>query len=131
MRCAIVAVDTKAYSADKRYTYLLPDGLEAQPGSRVLVPFGRGNRQVQGLILELSDCTDPAGLKAVLSVTDPEPLIDRNLLEIISFLKEHTFCTYFDAVRAVLPAGCRVKNYRSSTSSPARPKTHFCAHLTV
>lgn len=109
MRCAIVAVDTKAYSADKRYTYLLPDGLQAQPGSRVLVPFGRGNRQVQGLILELADCADPAGLKEVLSVTDPDPLIDRNLLEVISFLKEHTFCTYFDAVRAVLPAGCRVK----------------------
>ena len=50
-----VAVSSATYAIDKPYTYLLPESLQqrAQPGMRVMIPFGAGNRRVEGLILDL------------------------------------------------------------------------------
>ena len=47
-----VAVSAAPYSIDKPYSYLVPESLAAAvPGVRVMVPFGRGNKESEGLIL--------------------------------------------------------------------------------
>ena len=50
---AKVAVQAAPYAIDKVYDYLLPQDMAAQVGCRVLVPFGRGNRSSEALILSL------------------------------------------------------------------------------
>lgn len=101
-----IAVDQASLSYDKLYTYLWPDALgEPRVGLRVLVPFGGGNRRRQGIVLEVFSGTTGAGYKSVLEAVDTEPLLNEELLSLAKFMQERTFCTLFDAVRAILPTG--------------------------
>ena len=101
-----IAVDQAAFSFDKLYSYLWPVDLdEPQVGVRVLVPFGGGNRTRQGLVMECTTQEDTAGLKTVASVMDAQPLLTPEMVSLARFMQERTFCTLFDAVRAMLPTG--------------------------
>lgn len=101
-----IAVAETSLSYDKPYTYLWPSSLgEPQVGIRVLVPFGGGNRYRQGLVLEIFSGVAGAGYKSVAEAIDAEPLLDGELLAVAQFMQERTFCTLFDAVRAMLPTG--------------------------
>ncbi len=101
-----IAVDQAAFSFDKLYSYLWPAELgEPQVGVRVLVPFGGGNRTRQGLVMECAVQKDTAGLKSVASVMDAHPLLTPEMVSLARFMQERTFCTLFDAVRAMLPTG--------------------------
>lgn len=101
---AKIAVSAAIFAIDKPYDYLVPAELLLQPGQRVLVPFGRSNKQTEGIVLSLEDRERP-GLKSVLQALDPEPLLDEKMLHLAAFLRERYFCTFYDAVKAILPAG--------------------------
>ena len=101
---AQIAVSAATYAIDKPYSYLASPEMELQPGSRVLVPFGRGNRQSEGVVLAVEPGSRE-GLKSVLEVLDEQPLIDDRMLRLAAFMRERYFCTFFEAIRAMLPAG--------------------------
>lgn len=107
---AQIAVEHAAYAYDKPYTYLLPPDLvgEVQPGCRVTVPFGGGNRRRTGLVLELGLAAERGKLKPITAVLDREPLLDDEGMMLLRYLHENTFCTWFDALRPLLPAGAGV-----------------------
>lgn len=116
---ARVAVENTVFSFDKEFSYAVPDALRAvcKAGMRVLVPFGRGNRKRQGIITEIvTEETD--GLKEILSLTDSKPVLSPDMLKVAFFMKEHYFCTLYDAVKTMLPAGI---NYRVTTVYGANP----------
>ena len=102
-----MAVDKAAYHFDKLYSYAIPVEFAAvlQPGMRVLVPFGGGNRKRQGIVLDRKPVQSLEKLKPVVSLLDSEPILSPELLRLVSFLKETTFCSYFDAVKTILPGG--------------------------
>lgn len=107
---AFVAVEGLAYHFDAPYSYKIPRELEetALAGCRVMVPFGNGNRKKQGLILSvkpLLECTNSTKLKSIYSVLDETPLFTDEMLELVTWLKENTFCTLFEAAKTMLPAG--------------------------
>lgn len=106
-----VAVDQTVFHYDKPFDYLLPFDMEekGQVGCRVLVPFGRGNRKRQGIILERNVTTDFEKLKPIASVFDDEPVLSDEMLKLVGWIREHTFCTYYDAVRLMLPAGINMR----------------------
>ena len=107
---AKIAVDGLVYAIDKPYSYELPEAFHAaQPGCRVSVPFGSGNRLREGMILALEAGTDPS-LKAVQSLMDPEPVLSERMLRIAAFVRERYFCSFYDAIRAMLPAGLWLKS---------------------
>ena len=105
---AKVAVSSAAYSFDTEYSYAVPSTFSdaAKPGCRVIVPFGKGNRRRIGFITRLyeRDSYNP-DLKLMHSVIDKEPLINDEMIKIIFWLKENTFCTFFEAYKCVVPAG--------------------------
>lgn len=109
---AKVAVDQTLYHFDKPFDYLVPQEYaeQAQPGCRALVPFGGGDRKRQGLILavEKSPCA-PEKIKPILSVMDSAPLLSGEMLQMVPWLKETTYCTLYDAVRLMLPVGVNYK----------------------
>lgn len=114
MRNALVAkvvVDQTAFHFDKPYDYLVPPALTEKiaAGSRVLVPFGKGNRKRQGIVLELSDTSDYEKVKPVAALLDARPLLNTEMLKLGAWLKEHTFCTYFDALKCLLPVGINLR----------------------
>lgn len=124
---ADIAVEGVAYHFDAPYSYLISEALRrsARPGCRVMVPFGRGNRKRQGLILRVrdaSDLDDVKGLKTVADVVDKEPLFSEEMLALVSWLKETTFCTLYEAAKTMLPAGIGLKyvvSYMADTASSA------------
>lgn len=107
MTYAKIAVAAAVYAIDKPYDYLVPESLEeaCKPGVRVVVPFGNGNRRSEGFVLSISDKTEADKLKAVESVLDTEPVMDKTMIRMAAFIRQRYFCTYFDAVQAMLPAG--------------------------
>ena len=111
---ARVAVEKAAYSFDKEFSYLVPDAFAAccVVGKRVLVPFGRGNSRRQGIVTELAGSENTEGFKELLSVLDDEPVMSEKMLGVARFMKDHYFCTLYDAVKTMLPAGI---NYRVTT----------------
>lgn len=122
---AKVYVDKTVYAIDKPYDYLVPPELEGtlQPGCRVLVPFGGGNKKVQGLVWALSEETASRRLKPVLAQLDSAPFVTKEQFHIISYLVRNTFCTGYEAVRAVLPAGSQVDVVEIySLSGPLEPE---------
>ncbi|MCI8398789.1 MAG: primosomal protein N' [Oscillibacter sp.] len=102
-----VAVSAAPYSIDKPYDYLVPEELAegAVPGVRVTVPFGRGNRLSEGMILALSQDWKTPGLKPISSVLDREPVLDGAGLALALWMRQRYFCTMFEAVKTILPAG--------------------------
>ena len=114
---AKIAIENTAYSFDREFSYLIPEGLlhDCAAGKRVLVPFGRGNRKRQGIITEVvrAESTEDISLyKSIITVLDDEPVLSEELLKTARFMKEHYFCTLYDAVKTMLPAGV---NYRLTT----------------
>ncbi len=101
---AKLAVQAATYAIDKAYDYLLPDELPGQAGCRVLVPFGRGNRLSEGVILSMGQAAPDKPLKAVRSLLDDEPVVTEKELRLALWMSRRYFCTFYDALRTILPA---------------------------
>lgn len=104
---AKIAVSAATYAIDRPYDYLAPPALEGalRPGMRCAVPFGRGNKTCDGIVLALGEREDIGKLKSVLALLDEEPLLDAEAIQLALWMREHYFCTVYDAMRAMLPAG--------------------------
>lgn len=101
---AKLAVQAATYAIDQVYDYLLPPELAGQVGCRVLVPFGRGNRLSEGMILSLRQEMPEKPLKAVRSVLDEEPVVSEKELKLALWMCRRYFCTFYDALHTLLPA---------------------------
>ena len=101
---AKIAVSAANFAIDKPYSYLVPEEMVLAPGQRVQVPFGRGNRRSEGIVLAVEQTSQP-GLKAVERCLDEMPILTEQQLRLAAFLRERYFCTFYDAVRTMLPAG--------------------------
>lgn len=98
-----IAVSAANFAIDKPYSYRIPEGLSVVPGSRVTVPFGRGNRRCEGIVLSVED-GETEGLKDIHDVMDADPLLTETQLRLAAFMRERYFCTFYDAIRVMLPA---------------------------
>ena len=101
---AKIAVSAANFAIDKPYSYAVPADLTLQPGLRVMVPFGRSNRHTEGVVLSVAD-GDASGLKQVVSCLDDAPVVSGRMLQLAAFMRERYFCTFFDCLRVMLPAG--------------------------
>lgn len=106
-----VAVSNATFHFDKLYTYaVLPEQQDAvRLGSMVLVPFGRGSRARMGVVLACDAEPENAKLKCLFDVAPASACLTPELLALVHFLKERTFCTYYEAVKAVIPYGAQYK----------------------
>ena len=101
---AKIAVSAANFAIDKPYSYRIPEGMRLQPGQRVQLPFGRGNVRCEGVVLAVGEGSEEK-LKAVEKCLDEAPLLTETQLRLAAFLRERYFCTFYDAIRAMLPAG--------------------------
>ena len=106
-----VAVSNATFHFDKLYTYaVMPDQQDTvRLGSMVLVPFGRGSRARMGVVLACDAEPESAKLKFLFDVAPASACLTPELLRLVHFLKERTFCTYYEAVKAVIPYGAQYK----------------------
>ena len=101
---AQLAVAAAVYAIDRPYSYRVPQAMPLLAGMRVLVPFGRGNRRTEAVVLSIQDA-DAAGLKTIAQMLDDVPILSHAQLQLAAFMKERYFCTFYEAVKAILPAG--------------------------
>ena len=106
-----VAVSNATFHFDKLYTYaVMPDQQDTvRLGSMVLVPFGRGSRARMGVVLACDEEPESSKLKFLFDVAPASACLTPELLRLVHFLKERTFCTYYEAVKAVIPYGAQYK----------------------
>ena len=114
LQIAQAAVDDATIHFDKLYSYCIPPRLNDKvwPGSMVLVPFGRGNKPRMAVVLsvaELPEGADTQKLKTLYDAAPAEARLTPDLLELVRFLKDRTFCTWFEAVKAVIPYGAQYR----------------------
>ena len=117
--CA-VAVDAATYAIDKLYSYRVPDELreQVQIGTRVLVPFGFGNKRAEAVVLGFRRDTGEYKLKPVVEVLDDAPVLTAEQLKLAAWMRERLYCTYFDCVRVMLPAGLWFRRNETYTLAP-------------
>lgn len=109
---AKIAVENTAYSFDMLFEYSVPQALcdDVTVGKRVLVPFGNTSKKRVGVVFSLSECDESSKkLKSIHSVIDEEPLLTKEMLLTANYIREQTFCTYFDACKMFLPLGYSMK----------------------
>lgn len=104
---AEVAVENTLYAFDMLYSYEVPASLSAcvSEGKRVVVPFGRGNKKRIGLVFGLTSERLLEKTKPIDAVIDESPVLSDELLRLCRWIRDNTFCTYFDAFRTILPPG--------------------------
>lgn len=130
--CVGVAVCAASYTFDRLFSYIAMQEIPA--GCRVVVPFGKGNAKRVGIVLS---CAEQAAqpeqqLKPVLAVVDKQPILSPEMLDLVFWLKEMTFCTYYDAVRTILPAGMQVQLVETISLAEPQPDCQLTdaeAHL--
>ena len=112
LQIAQAAVNDANIHFDRLYSYCVPPRLAGRlwPGSMVLVPFGRGNKPRMAVVLDVQEVEDaPDNLKTLLDAAPEEARLTPDLMELVRFLKERTFCTWFEAVKAVIPYGAQYR----------------------
>ena len=106
---AKLALGAATFAIDRPYDYLVPPALEETilPGMRVLVPFGRGNKVVEGLVLALERSEDKPRirLKTVLALLDETPVLREGELKLCLWMARRYFCTVYQSAKAMLPTG--------------------------
>lgn len=109
---AKVAVEGATFSFDRWYDYAIPERLcrAVCPGSMVLVPFGRGKaRPRMGVVLAMGEAEQGKELKQIYDAAPENAVLTEELLGLVHYLRDHTFCTYYDAVRAIIPYGAQYR----------------------
>ena len=121
MKYAKVAVEAANFSFDKAFDYIIPEPLEesALKGCRVTVPFGIKNKKSLGIIFDVTDFSDGKRLKKISEVLDSKPLLNDEMLSLAEWVKERTFCTLYEAAKAMLPTGI---NHRMVASYAVNPE---------
>ena len=104
---AKVIVDVPAMQTDQPFTYHIPPELTqlVQVGMRVEVPFGNGNRHIQGFVMAIvADPETDAPLKDITRVLDLAPVLNTELLALADYMKEQTFAFKITCLQTMLPA---------------------------
>ncbi len=121
VKTVLVAVRAESYVYDRPYSYFIPAS-ETHPvaaGMRVLVPFGRGNRLVQALILSCRADDTAEGKKPVGQFVDDEPIVSEKEIRLILWMRDKYFCTCYDVFRLFIPAGSDIRQEIWYAENPA------------
>ena len=125
---AEIIINSDAIEIDRPFTYKVKEEHEEliQVGHRVKVPFGRGNRLVEGFVLGLKceGVENIKRIKSVMSLQDEDPILTKDDLKLIDFLRDTYLCKYIDAIRAITPVGLT-----SGLSNKKKIVLHFAKEL--
>ncbi len=116
MLYANIIVDIPHVKLDKPFTYSIPEFMESeiQVGMRVLVPFGRGDNMIDGIVLgiteELSSDERNMNIKEVQFLLDKNPVLTQKQISLVFWMRERYLCKFVDAIRTIIPSGLSTKS---------------------
>ena len=119
MKFAKVIVDISLDKIDRPFDYIIPESLESkiQAGTPVIIPFGKGNREIKGFVIDVVGDTDfdKSKLKSIKSVADSDVEAEQELIGLAWWIKEHYASTMNQALKTVLPVKQKVKQNQNQT----------------
>lgn len=112
-KIASVIVDNPSKEVDRTFDYIVPSELIdiIGIGMRVIIPFGKGNKTIEGYVIEIKSHTefDTEKLKRIIDITDRDSFLSEELLKLAFFIKDKYYCTMYDALKTILPTGINLK----------------------
>lgn len=131
-RYADVIIDISHEALDKVFQYRVPFSLceKIEPGVRVKVPFGKGNREKEGYVVGLTDCPDYDAdkIKEIIDVTGEGTTVEAQLIQVAFFLKRRYGSSTLQALKTVLPVKRRIR-HREATEVSLRLDGEKAAEL--
>lgn len=108
---AEIIVNNRSIYVDKIFHYQIPNEMlsEVIIGKRVIVPFGSSNKRTEGFVIGLTGSSDAPDLKFINSIIDKEALFDEKMVPLVKWIRDEYICTYYDAIKAILPPGIGLK----------------------
>ncbi len=105
-----IIVNNSSIKLDKLFTYAIPEELnkKIKIGHRVKVPFGKGNKKIDGFVLKLYENykdEDKVSIKDISNICEEDPLLDLNRVKLVEQMKERYLCTYLEAIKVLVPPG--------------------------
>ncbi|PHS35502.1 MAG: primosomal protein N' [Alkaliphilus sp.] len=112
---AQVVVDRNVYNLDKLFDYIIPEHLrnEIKIGMRVVLPFGKGNNTIEGYVFNIENKINDNNLKEVIRCIDIDPILSKNQIKMIYWMKKKYLCKYVEAVNSFIPSGTVKKEKRN------------------
>ena len=112
-RFANIIVDISHEKVDRPFQYRIPEALLGlpEPGMKVRIPFGSGNKLRTGYIIEITDEPefDVSRLKEIDSVIEEGVQVESRLIRLAFWMKEHYGSTMINALKTVLPVRQKLK----------------------
>ena len=110
-------VSNNSKYTDDLFTYEIPDYLQEfiKIGHRVLVPFGKGNKPLEGFVFEFTDEIEDkmkSKIKSIIDILDEEALLRDSDIGLIKWMRNRYLCTYMDAINCIYPKGYKLENYK-------------------
>ena len=99
-KCVKVIINNPSKQVDRCFDYIANG---AMVGDHVKVPFGKGNKLTDGVVIATGDTEYTDKLKTVDSVKGK--IIDKKRIDLLNWLREKYVCTYYDCLRVILPPG--------------------------
>lgn len=129
MLFADVIIDISVKSLDRTFQYRVPPGMEEKikAGSPVYVPFGMGNRQVQGYVVNLSGqpACSLSKIKDITGIEEQGIAVESHLIALAAWIRENYGSTMNDALKAVMPVRKEVREQVEKTVFPLIDKKNM------
>ncbi|MCF6515100.1 primosomal protein N' [Lactobacillus sp. S2-2] len=111
MKIAEVIVDVPTMQTNIPYSYIVPSFLEQQIkiGMRVVIPFGKGNRKIEGFVIELKQSENDETLKSIDSLMDLDVVVNDELLNLSDWLAKKTYSFRINCLLTMLPSVMKAK----------------------
>lgn len=110
---AEIYINHKSNHTDRAFTYAVPEELEDKicVGSRVMVPFGKGNSFVEGYVVALKNHADIdlKYIKNVHALIEDEYSLPKELINLAQWMQQQYLCRFVDAIQCILPTGSTLK----------------------
>lgn len=103
-----IIVNNNSIQVDRIFTYSIPEKWREiiKVGFRVKVPFGIGNKKIDGFIIELyEECFNKSNIKEIIELCDKYPILRVEDIKLVNFMREKYLCTYLEAIKAIIPTG--------------------------
>ncbi|MCM8710567.1 primosomal protein N' [Clostridium sp. SYSU_GA19001] len=113
-----IIVNNNSIQLDKVFIYYIPKKLREiiKVGFRVKIPFGVGNKIIDGFIVALyEEYSSNSNIKEILELSDEYPILRLEDIELIKFMREKYLCTYLEAIKVIIPTGI-IKGINRKTS---------------
>ena len=113
MLYANVIIDNPSSQVDYQFDYVIPDNMNVLIGTRVKVPFGRGDRPTLGIVLDISSkCEFLGEIKPILEVLDKVPILTKTQIELAKMIRDDTISPMSRILNLLMPSGLRLKTYK-------------------